>query len=515
MKKLPLGIQTFSEIITNNYLYIDKTKQVLELIENGKYYFLSRPRRFGKSLFLDTLQCIFEGKKELFKGLYIYDKYDFETYPVIKIAFGGDLLSPERLREKIKSIITISSDSLNIDNLNTEQNYDLLFQELIHKAYVKYEMPVIILIDEYDKPILDVIEKTEIAKANREILKSFYTVIKDNDKYVKFAFLTGVSKFSKVSIFSGLNNLTDITLDKRYATIAGYTQNDIETTFKEHLADVDLDKLKEWYDGYNFNGERVYNPYDILLFIDGGFVYKNYWFATGTPSFLVKLLGEHNYYIPQLENLATGGELIDSFDIEKIRLEPILFQSGYLTLDCVTEKRRGGFSYSLRVPNKEVQMSLNDIFINYLTDQVVKKTMYQDKLYDALADIELPKFKQALISLFDSIPYNNYVNNKITNFEGYYASVIYAYIASLGLRLIPEDVTNHGRIDLTIFIENKIYVLEFKVGKENALAQIKSKKYHEKYLNEYKQIILLGINFDEDTRNISNFEYDRLLATKK
>jgi hypothetical protein len=246
MKKLPIGISTFKDIRSDNYIYIDKTKEALKLIESGKYYFLSRPRRFGKSLFLDTLKNIFEGKKELFENLYIYDKYDFKSYPVIKISFSGDIFSKEDLKLTLFDLLKDNQKKFQIECEHTIKA-SLCFKELIQKTYEKYNKKVVILIDEYDKPILDNIEKPDTSYELREELKAFYTQIKENDAYIQFAFLTGVSKFAKVSIFSGLNNLEDITLDEKYATICGYTHNDIKTSFKELLEGVALEKLKEWY----------------------------------------------------------------------------------------------------------------------------------------------------------------------------------------------------------------------------------------------------------------------------
>ena len=260
LKKLPIGISTFSEIIEQDYLYIDKTKEAYELITSYKYAFLSRPRRFGKSLFIDTLQEIFEGNKKLFEGLYIYDKWDFEDkYPVIKISFSGSR-SVEALKQNIFKNMDDAQEKLGIE---CSENYDYAtcFSELIKKSYEKYQKPVVILVDEYDKAILDNIDQMEVAKESREIVKILYTQIKDNDRYIKFAFLTGVSKFTKASIFSGLNNLRDITLLPKYGNICGYTQNDIETTIQPYLEGVDLEKLKEWYNGYNFLKDKIYNPF--------------------------------------------------------------------------------------------------------------------------------------------------------------------------------------------------------------------------------------------------------------
>jgi len=363
------------------------------------------------------------------------------------------------------------------------------FQELIEKSTQKYNKKVVILVDEYDKLILDNLDQVEMANEAREILKDLYTIIKDSDEFVNFAFLTGVSKFAKVSIFSGLNNLKDITLDKRYSALCGYTQHDLETVFARHLQNADMTRIKEWYNGFNFLGEHVYNPFDILLFIDNAFEFRNYWFATGTPSFLVKLIKQNGYFLPRLADLRVNSSLIDSFDIENIKLEPILFQSGYVTIHKVIETKRGGYEYVLKIPNKEVQLSFNDTLIDFLTDQVADKVRFQDQLYENLESGNIDLLQGTLSSLFAYIPYNNYVNNTISNYEGYFASVIYVYLASLGLDITGEDVTNKGRIDLTFKLEDNIYILEFKVdGNGTALQQIKAKNYQLKYLAEGKNI---------------------------
>ena len=511
LKKLPIGIQTFSKIRKDNYLYVDKTALALDLIDNGTYYFLARPRRFGKSLLVSTLQAIFEGKEELFRGLAIHDEWDWDTkYPVIKISFGGVARNREEMKKMVCGILRSNQERLQI-SCNDTNDGGVCFRELIERAYKKYGQKVVILVDEYDKLIVDNLDQIEVAKEGREILKDLYTTIKDSDEYIKFAFLTGVSKFAKVSIFSGLNNLKDITLDKRYATICGYTHHDLETTFTAHLQGADMNKVRQWYNGYNFLGEPVYNPFDILLFIDNDFIYNNYWFATGTPTFLIKLIQKHNYFIPQLDNLQLSSHLIDSFDIENIKLEPILFQAGYLTIRKVEELRRGGIQFTLGIPNKEVQLSFNDMLIDYLTDQAVERNRYQNQLYDILEYGKVESLEETLTTLFAGIPYNNYVNNTISNYEGYYASVIYAYFSSLGLEIIPEDVTNKGRIDLTIKIDDNIYIIEFKVdGEGKALAQIKEKNYQQKYFGNDKTIYLIGINFDSKERNLVDIEWERL-----
>ena len=509
MQKLPIGIQTFAKIREDDYLYIDKTKIALDLIENHQNVFLSRPRRFGKSLFLDTLKNIFEAKKDFFQGLYIYDHYHWEQqYPVIKISFAGGVLhSREALNYHMAGILNDNKKALNLEC--EEQDVARSFKALIVAAYEKYQQKVVILIDEYDKPLLDNITELEAALEMQDGLRNFYSVMKDNDQYLRFVFLTGVSKFSKVSIFSGLNNIEDISLSKHYGNICGYTQHDINTSFKEHLQGVDLARLKAWYNGYNFLGDNVYNPFDILLFIRNEFLYKNYWFETGTPTFLLQLLKQGNYFIPRLENLSADADFINGFDITKLALEPILFQSGYLTIKKVEENAFGSLEYQLKVPNKEVAMALNTLIIEYLSDNR-NPLQTRTALFSALHDVQLDAFKETLVSLFAAIPYNNYVNNTIAHFEGYYASVLYAYIASVGIEIIAEDVTNKGRIDLTLKMEKVIYILEFKVGSENALAQIKQRNYQQKYITDSRDIYLMGINFDEDKKNIELFEWERV-----
>jgi len=295
--------------------------------------------------------------------------------------------------------------------------------------------------------------------------------------------------------------LKDITLDTKYCDICGYTQEDLEIVFKEHLKNANFDKIKSWYNGYNFIGEKVYNPYDILLFIDNDFVFNNYWFQTGTPSFLIKLIKKYNYFIPSFEKLEVTNSIIDSFDIEEIELEPILFQTGYLTIKEVKHKSIG-VNYILSYPNLETKYSFNNYIIKYLTNQTTEAIKYQSQIYDYLEAGDLEKFKQTLISLFASLPYESYVKNNIQSFEGYYANVIYSFLASSGVEIIAEDVTNHGRIDLTLKINKHIYIIEYKVDNPGkAIEQIKTKKYYEKYLelkNQGWEMFLLGIDFDSE-----------------
>ncbi len=517
MKNLPIGIQTFHEIRDpkENYIYIDKTDLAHQLINNGKYYFLSRPRRFGKSLFLDTLKDIFEGKKKLFEGLYIYDKWDWETtYPVIKISFGaGVVKSIADIDETIQELIENNERRLQLECVDNSKHKKCL-GELIRTAYEKYNQKVVVLVDEYDKPILDNVTDKKLSKEVRDRLKNIYSVIKESDQYLEFALLTGVSKFSKVSLFSGLNNLEDISLDARYATICGYTHNDIKESFSERLDRVDLEELKKWYNGYNFLGEGVYNPFDILLFFSKGKIYSHYWFETGSPSFLIQLLKEQRYYLPNLENLYMSETDISSFDVDDIKIETLLFQTGYLTIQEV-KIRFNQRMFKLGYPNLEVRTALNERIYRYLlTDNILQK----NPMFDAIEFKDMKVFENAIRQLFAMLPNDSYRKNEMQNHEGYYANVIYAYLAGLGIEFKAEDTTNLGRIDLTIATPDmsQVYIIEFKVVEnENrngkALEQIKAKKYHEKYLNKAEEITIIGIEFSKKDRNICKFEWERIV----
>ena len=509
LKKLPLGVTTFADMRDKkeNYLYVDKTDIAYNLIDSGKYYFLSRPRRFGKSLFLDTLADIFLGRKKLFEGLYIYDKWDWEEqYPVIRISFNsGDFSLENGVNKRIIEILKDNQEDLNIECEDTS-DVAACFRELIKKSYQKYNQKVVILIDEYDKPILDNITDIKMASKARDSLRVFYTVMKDQDQYIKFVFMTGVSKFSKMNLFSGLNNLQDITIMKKYSTICGYTHNDIKTTFKEHLEDVNLDKLKEWYNGYNYFGDSVYNPYDILLFISNECEYRNYWWSTGNPRFLIDKLKTSSYNIPQMESIITNVETLDSFDIEHIDLVALLWQTGYLTFDKKILNFDDTYLYKLKVPNREIQKSLNELFLSYFTNQTTETLTNQKSIYDSISK-DIQNLKTTLTSLFASIPYNNYVKNELAHYEGYYATVIFTYLVSLGFECITEDATNKGRIDLTIKLPNRIVIIEFKVDiKETALKQIKERKYYEKYQADTREIFIVGICFSSEDKNITEFE---------
>ncbi len=339
-KKLPIGIQTLQEIREGNYYYVDKSGFALSLIDQGKYYFLSRPRRFGKSLFLDTLKELFEGNRQLFQGLAAHHQWDWSvTYPVISISFGGGVV---RDRPDLEATLhqQLSYHEGRFALPAAFPDIRSRFHELIRLVHAQTGRRVVILVDEYDKPILDRIEEPDAARQIREGLKDFYSVIKDDDAHVKFAFLTGVSKFSKVSIFSGLNNLEDITLDKQFSAICGYTDQDVDAVFAPELEGLDRHEIRKWYNGYNWTGDAVYNPLDLLLLFRNR-QFRPWWFETGTPTFLVNYLAEKGFFTPELAGLRSSMTLLSTFDVGHMTPEALLFQTGYLTIKQVEEPIRG------------------------------------------------------------------------------------------------------------------------------------------------------------------------------
>ena len=510
MKNLPIGIQEFSEFEKNNYIYVDKTKYIHQLLQN-KYYFLSRPRRFGKSLLLNTIKEIFKCNKELFKGLWIYDKIEWKEYPVIKISMsniGYDLLGLEKAIEKELNYI---SKSYNI--ILDEKNYNLQFRELIQKLSEKEQ--VVILIDEYDKPIIDYIDELEKAEENRKILKRFYSIIKDSDSYIKFFFVTGVSKFSHVSIFSDLNNLNDITLDKNYAVITGYTQDELEKYFYDYIKKVAIDysdiyddimpEIKKWYNGYSWDGLNfVYNPFSMLNFFYKR-VFDDYWFRTGTPTFLTKLIKEKKYTAFELQNKTIFRSDLDKYEITNISLIPLLFQTGYLTIKSVNIKKG---TITLDYPNKEVERSFSIHLLADLSDGKTDKTssMLVD-ISEALENNSIEKFIELINILFKGIAYT-IVDNK----ENYFHSIFHIIVKLLGITIESEVLTIDGRIDAVVFTDDYIYIIEFKAGYDSvkAIEQIKAKEYYKKYSDDKRKKILLGINFNTETKCVDDFKVEEI-----
>ena len=512
---LPIGLQSFAKVRNGGFAYVDKTPLALDLANAAGIYFLARPRRFGKSLFLDTLRNLFEGKSELFRGLYAENNWQWSVkYPVIKIDMSGGSNGVDALRTVLEGKLRYAGEKLDV-NLSNSEEPAKLFEELIHKAYERHGRQVVLLIDEYDKPIIDNIGKLELARAMRDQLRAFYSIIKAVDEHLHFVMLTGVSKFTKVSIFSGLNNLDDISLNPNYGSICGYTEEELETAFAQHLQDADREQLRHWYNGYNFLGKkRVYNPYDILNFIKdsqsfGEFYFANHWFETGTPTFVIDLIARDRLLAQQLEPQRIGQNKLDSSSLEKLELSTALLQSGYLTIDSVDRSNPSAPMYQLVCPNNSVRSALQNNLFQYQTGKDIAS--FQTEMYCALRDAELDTVGSELKRLFASIAADNYRKNDIARFEGHYASVVYSFFVGMGLQVISEDVANLGRIDLTVQLAGHTYIIEFKVVKRKsktnrALQQIIERGYATKYSGEVFQI---GIEFSETRRNIVAFAWQQ------
>ena len=366
-------MQTFRELREQDCYYVDKTPYIQRLLDEGKHYFLSRPRRFGKSLFLDTLKELFEGSEELFAGLHIHAGHDWsQRHPVVRLSFGGgSFTEPANINTSVLAQLEAVAEGEGVSARYATAPER--FAHLLRTLHTQTGQRVAVLVDEYDKPILDMLEEREVARANRDYLRGLYGVIKDNDAHVRFTFLTGISKFSKVNLFSQLNNLTDITLDPAYSSICGYTEDDLDTVFAPELGGLDREQVREWYNGYSWRGaDKVYNPFDVLLLLRRH-EFEAHWFETGTPAFLVDTLFERRVSTVSVGDMVSTGELLSAFDVNHIGTEALLFQTGYLTI--TGEERLGGKAlYRLGYPNREVRQSLNDHLLRHLVQDSDRQT---------------------------------------------------------------------------------------------------------------------------------------------
>ena len=510
-RKLPIGIQTFRTIREENCYYVDKTAYMARLVAEGKHYFLSRPRRFGKSLFLDTLKELFEGNEPLFKGLAIHERWDWSVrHPVLRLDFSsGNFREPSYLHKDVMAQL----DAMESESAVTA-SYDTAparLRHLLKALHQRTGQRVAVLVDEYDKPILDALEVPEVARANRDYLRGLYSTIKFGDAHIAFSFLTGVSKFSKVSLFSGLNNLIDITLEPHYSAICGYTEADLDAVFAPELLGLDRNEIRTWYNGYNWLGEEaVYNPFDVLLLFRRR-AFAAYWFETGTPTFLIEMLLTRGVSALALDDLLGSEELLSAFDVDHIATEALLFQTGYLTIRR-TELRGGEIYYRLGYPNREVQQSLNKSLLNHLTGNLARRAEHSARLYDLLLVNDFDSLKTLFEAFFASIPYQWHTNNEIANYEGYYASVFYSYFASLGLTITVEDSSQAGRLDMAVLFNGNVYLFEFKVVERvsagAAIRQLKERDYAAKYRGRGEPIYLIGVEFSRETRNVAAFEVE-------
>lgn len=505
MRKYPIGQQDFKGIRTGGYVYVDKTKFAYQLATTNKFYFLSRPRRFGKSLFISTLYYLFRGKKTLFEGLYIHDKWEFVEYPVIKISFSDIGYRTSNLTDAISLRLNEISQNYGVE-VGFDQEVDKKFRGLIHALYHKYQQQIVVLIDEYDKPIIDYLdqEKLHLARENRGVLKSFYSILKDADAYLKFVFITGVSKFTQVSIFSDLNNLSDITMLYDYNEICGLSQEELERDFEEELQMHGREKIREWYNGYRWDltKETVYNPFSLLSFFGGGGKYQNFWFATGTPTFLIEKSKAEFFY--DFDEVYADGEALQNFDFENIQLIPILFQTGYLTLKGYDDVLN---NYILSFPNKEVRESyLRNLADSYINSQInPAKSLLRDLLM-ALKTREVLKLSKTLNTAFEQIPYDLWQKDN----EHFYHAIVHLLFSLLGVYIQSEVHTKDGRADAIVNIDEGIFCMEFKLDKSAALAvqQIREKAYLAPYQSINKPKFLIGINFSSKDKAVEDILWE-------
>ena len=509
MKPLSTSIYTFEDMIEGGYLYIDKTLYLHRIVSEHKgLYFMSRPRRFGKSLLISTLKAIFQGKKELFKGLYISSTdYDWKEYPVIHLDMGSTVAeSATELKCKLTEVV---NDNARMNGIElTLQSCDSRFKELINSLYDR-DGKIAILVDEYDKPLLNHLGKAGVSEI-QSVLKSFYSVIKTTESRQRFAFITGVSKFSKVSIFSDLNNLNDLTMSAPEATMLGYTQKELEDNFCEYIdgltkelgdsREMCLAKLKEWYNGYRFHwrAETVYNPVSVMKCFQSN-EFNNYWFETGTPTFLVDMFRRKPI---DLTGLKMYPEDFSVYEPSELDLLPILFQTGYLTIKTAVDSGMG-IEYELAYPNREVSSSFSRAMLKGLSRVGLDDfTPTARNMYEALLDGNMDKFFGNVRILFSQVPYDITLKH-----EKYYQSLIFFMLKMMGLG-VEAEVRNHiGRSDCIVTTPENIYIFEFKLNgtAEEALKQIEEKQYALPYTNDSRRVFKVGVEFGKESRNIERW----------
>jgi hypothetical protein len=516
MKNLPIGTQSFEVLRSSGFVYVDKTEHILNLINSGRVYFLSRPRRFGKSLLVSTLSELFAGKKDLFKDLYIYDKWDWDkTYPIVHLDFSKITYGTVKgLKNSLSDFINRTAIQYEVNLISSE--IETRFSELIETLRKKAGDRVAILIDEYDKPMIDNIGR-EVYPEVKRTLHDFYQVIKASDEHLKFVLLTGVSRFSGLSIFSGLNNLNDITMNYKYATICGYTQEELESNFKEYIEDTGkhlrtsyeetLGTIKRWYNGYSWDGKTfVYNPFSTLMFFENK-KFKDYWYKTATPTFLIEQIVKKN----GLDRLIGQGTVIISslpdVDYDRTSSIDLLFQTGYLTIKKEELRKDKPPQYTLDFPNMEVEEAflsgLLAVYANRETDEI---DALSRRLKKALKERDSEGLQKSLTELYANVPYDLHVGK-----EKYYHSLFLVAARLSGFKVHGEEHTDKGRIDVVLKRGDSVIVVEIKYGDkklrkllDEAMRQIREKTYYEKYSSS--DVALLAVAFGKGKEIGSKFE---------
>lgn len=513
MKRLPLGIQEFGEFHRNDLLYVDKTEVIHRMVTSGKYYFLSRPRRFGKSLLANTIKELFRGKKEYFSGLWIGPHWDWQqVHPVVQIDFSmmGDL------RDDLQAAIEwqMAENHQEYGLQMPSGNPGAALASLLRQLHQQTGQQVVVLIDEYDKPILDVLNDSDKLEAQREILKSFYSVLKGSDAHLRFVFLTGVSKFSQVSIFSGLNNLTDITSLAAYSQLLGITQSELESNFGPYLEATQkamgmdretlLAKIRHWYNGYSWDGvETLYNPYSLLSFFYAQ-KFTNFWFSSGTPTFLTKLLKKQ--FIYDLSGMELDSINLASLNVDDPSLASLLFQTGYLTIKDYDPTLD---VYRLDYPNYEVHQAFTQwLMAEYAFSTPGDSQAMVVKLYRALQKPDFEAIREIFNALFALIPPHDFVENR----EKYYQSIIFLAMTLLGFYIEVEVPSGKGRLDAVVKQEGRTFLFEFKLDATpaEALAQIKSRNYAQRYLPNSREVYLLGVNLRSADKEVEELAVGRM-----
>ena len=513
--KYPIGIQDFGKMREDGYIYIDKTDLIYKLANEGNYYFLSRPRRFGKSLLLSTMAAYFSGRRDLFKGLAIEQlEKDWTAYPILYVDLNtGKYDSADALNEALE--FQVSSFEKLYGAPDKPYSLPLRFTSVIEKAYQKTGKPVVILVDEYDKPMLQAINNDGLQEEFRGILKAFYSVLKSQDRYIRFAFLTGVTKFGKISVFSDLNNLTDISMDARYQTICGITEQELHDNFEEGIRnlserynisyDETCRKLRKRYDGYHFveYGTGMYNPFSLLNTFSSC-KFGSYWFETGTPTFLVQLLKRDNFYLPDLTRQEVSADFLNSIDSLSESPIPIIYQSGYLTIKDYDERFR---IYRLGFPNEEVEEGFTSFLLPYYTHvDRAQGPMFIGRFVTDLEHGRAEEFMKRMQVMFFNTDYKI-----VGDAELYFQNAFYIVTLLLGFYVEVERTISDGRIDMVAKTKDYIYIFEFKYDRtaDEALRQIEDKGYARPFEADGRQIIKVGVNFSRKHRCIDDWKVVR------
>ncbi len=515
-RRLPIGIQDFPTIRSEGFYYVDKTPLVRRLVDEGRHYFLSRPRRFGKSLLLDTLRSLFSCDEPLFRGLDIHPHWDWSSpHPVVRLSFDGKYNEPGDIERNILTQLALIERNAGLPPAACTTGPERLL-DLLDRLHDTTGRRVVVLVDEYDKPILDMLHDPDLARANRDYLRGFYGVVKGSAEHVRFVFVTGVSMFSKVSLFSGLNNLKDISLDPRFAAVCGYRDEDLDRVFGPELDGLDRDRIRTWYNGYHWRGgERVYNPWDVLLLLDSR-RFRPYWFETGSPEFLFRMLMEKSVSPMELEGRLADMALVSKFDVGDIGIEALLFQTGYLTIAeelAIAEDEEDDFDalYRLDYPNREVRVSLNRGLLAWLGKKGADARQQGREFCALLEAHDFAGFGARLRAWLSGIPYQWHATGDLARYEAWYASLLYMCLRAVGADLRVEEASSRGRADMVVRLGGQVFVIELKMAEiddggeaalDAAMAQMRGRGYAEKYRGHDGPVHLVGVACGRDARNL-------------